>query len=75
MTLGGVLLDEVALMPRSFVEQALARCSLDGSKLWFNCNPDTPLHWFYEEWIKRAKRKIACISTSPWTTIRRSRPR
>ena len=28
MTLGGVLLDEVALMPRSFTEQALARCSL-----------------------------------------------
>ena len=27
MTLSGVLLDEVALMPRSFVEQALARCS------------------------------------------------
>ena len=57
MTLGGVLLDEVALMPRSFVEQALARCSLDGSKLWFNCNPDTPLHWFYEEWIKKSGEK------------------
>lgn len=57
MTLGGVLLDEVALMPRSFVEQALARCSLEGSKLWFNCNPDTPLHWFYEEWIKKTGEK------------------
>lgn len=53
MTLGGVLLDEVALMPRSFVEQALARCSLDGSKFWFNCNPENPLHWFHEEWIKK----------------------
>ncbi|MBQ2774709.1 MAG: PBSX family phage terminase large subunit [Clostridia bacterium] len=57
MTLGGVLLDEVALMPRSFVEQALARCSVEGSKLWFNCNPDTPMHWFYEEWIKKADSK------------------
>ena len=57
MTLGGVLLDEVALMPRSFVEQALARCSLDGSKFWFNCNPDNPLHWFYEEWIKKSGEK------------------
>ncbi len=57
MTLGGVLLDEVALMPRSFVEQALARCSLRGSKYWFNCNPENPLHWFYEEWIKKAKEK------------------
>jgi PBSX family phage terminase large subunit len=50
-TLAGVLLDEVALQPRSFVEQALARCSVDGSKIWFNCNPDTPEHWFYKEWI------------------------
>ncbi|MCL2509019.1 MAG: PBSX family phage terminase large subunit [Oscillospiraceae bacterium] len=57
MTLGGVLLDEVALMPRSFVEQALARCSLEGARLWFNCNPENPLHWFYEEWIKRAEEK------------------
>lgn len=57
MTLGGVLFDEVALMPRSFVEQALARCSLDGSKFWFNCNPDNPLHWFHEEWIKKKDEK------------------
>ena len=54
-TLAGVLLDEVALQPRSFVEQALARCSVDGSKLWFNCNPDSPQHWFYKEWICKPK--------------------
>lgn len=57
MTLGGVLFDEVALMPRSFVEQALARCSLVGSKFWFNCNPDHPRHWFYHEWIQKAEKK------------------
>lgn len=56
-TLAGVLIDEVALMPRSFVEQACARCSVDGSKLWFNCNPGSPQHWFYLEWIKEAKNK------------------
>lgn len=50
-TLAGVLLDEVALMPRSFVEQALARCSVEGSKMWFNCNPGSPQHWFYTEWV------------------------
>lgn len=59
ITLSGVLLDEVALMPRSFVEQALARCSVTGSKLWFNCNPEHPYHWFYLEWICRAKEKNA----------------
>lgn len=54
-TLAGVLLDEVALMPRSFVEQALTRCSVDGARLWFSCNPDTPQHWFYTEWICKSK--------------------
>ncbi len=57
MTLGGVLLDEVALMPRSFVEQALARCSLSKARLWFNCNPENPHHWFHEEWIKKSRSK------------------
>lgn len=58
-TLAGVLLDEVALQPRSFVEQALARCSVDGSKIWFNCNPDSPEHWFYKEWILQADKHNA----------------
>lgn len=57
ITLAGVLFDEVALMPRSFVEQAMARCSVDGSKFWFNCNPDGPSHWFYTEWIQKAKKR------------------
>jgi len=59
ITLAGVLLDEVALMPRSFVEQACARCSVEGSRLWFNCNPAGPEHWFYREWICRRQRKNA----------------
>lgn len=57
ITLAGVLMDEVALMPRSFVEQAAARCSVPGSKLWFNCNPGSPEHWFYREWILKAQQK------------------
>ena len=56
VTLAGVLFDEVALQPRSFVEQALARCSVAGSKFWFNCNPEHPQHWFYEEWIQKPER-------------------
>ena len=59
MTLGGVLFDEVALMPREFVEQAMARCSLEGARLWFNCNPSYPQHWFYREWIQKAEEKNA----------------
>ena len=59
ITLAGVLLDEAALMPRSFVEQACARCSVTGSKLWFNCNPEGPQHWFYREWILQAGQRNA----------------
>ena len=54
MTLAGVLFDEAALMPRSFVEQAV-----EGSRLWFSCNPEGPNHWFYREWVCRAEEKRA----------------
>ncbi len=57
MTLAGVLFDECVLMPRSFVEQAVARCSVRGSKLWFNCNPESSAHWFKREWIDKAREK------------------
>lgn len=58
-TLAGVLLDEVVLMPRSFVEQAMTRCSVDGAKMWFSCNPGSPQHWFYVEWIQKHKERNA----------------
>ena len=58
-TLAGVLLVEAALMPRSFVEQAIARCSVNGSKLWFNCNPEGPQHWLYQEWVLKAQERRA----------------
>ena len=57
ITLAGVFFDEVALMPESFVNQATGRCSVDGSKYWFNCNPDGPYHWFKTNWIDEAKKK------------------
>ena len=54
ITLAGAFFDEVALMPESFVNQATGRCSVDGSKFWFNCNPDGPYHWFKVNWIDKA---------------------
>ena len=57
ITFAGILMDEVALMPRSFVEQACARCSVAGSRLWFNCNPAGPGHWFYKTWILEAEKR------------------
>ena len=58
LTLAGVLFDEVALMPQSFVDQAIARTlSFANAKIWFNCNPESPNHWFYKEWITNEERK------------------
>ena len=57
ITLAGMFFDEVALMPESFVNQATGRCSVDGSKYWFNCNPDSPEHWFKVNWIDKAEEK------------------
>ena len=57
ITLAGVLLDETVLLPRSFVEQACARCSVPGAKIWFSCNPGSPEHWFYKEWLLKKKEK------------------
>lgn len=57
ITLAGVFFDEVALMPESFVNQATGRCSVEGSKFWFNCNPDGPYHWFKLNWIDKRKEK------------------
>jgi PBSX family phage terminase large subunit len=59
ITLAGVFFDEVALMPQSFVNQATARCSVEGAKFWFSCNPNSPFHWFKKEWINKVtERKI-----------------
>lgn len=57
ITLAGMFFDEVALMPESFVNQATGRLSVYGSKMWFNCNPDGPYHWFKVNWIDKISDK------------------
>lgn len=59
LTAAGCLLDEAVLMPRSFVEQCMARCSVEGSKFWLSCNPGSPSHWIFREWIQKLKEKNA----------------
>lgn len=55
MTLCALLLDEVALMPQSFYNQATARLSVEGAKVFCNCNPESPYHWFYTDVLKNLK--------------------
>ncbi|NUU74013.1 PBSX family phage terminase large subunit [Paenibacillus xylanilyticus] len=59
ITLAGMFFDEVALMPKSFVDQATARCSIEAAKIWFNCNPAGPYHWFKVEWLDNLAGKRA----------------
>lgn len=60
ITLSGIFLDEVALMPESFVNQAMARTlSEKQSRYWFNCNPESPTHWFYVKWILNTEKRNA----------------
>lgn len=57
ITLAGILFDEAALMPESFINQATGRCSVTGAKYWFNCNPEAPMHFIKTDWIDNADSK------------------
>lgn len=57
LTAAGAFLDDAALFPWSFIMQAMGRCSVPGSKVWFNCNPRGPYHPIKTELIDRAAEK------------------
>ena len=53
ITLAGIFFDEAALMPENFINQGTGRCSVEGSKFWFNCNPEGPDHFIKTDWIDK----------------------
>ncbi len=57
LTAAGAYADEAALFPRSFIEQMIGRCSVDGKKIFLNCNPGPPKHYLKVEYIDKAKEK------------------
>jgi len=57
LTSAGALADEIALFPKSFVEQMIGRCSIEGSKIFCNCNPENPYHFFKTDYIDKAEEK------------------
>lgn len=57
LTAAGAYLDEAALFPKSFVDQAVGRCSVDGWKFWMNCNPAGPHHYIREEYLSPEEMK------------------
>ena len=44
-------------MPLSFVNQALGRCSVEGNKIFMNCNPAGPYHYLKTDFIDHAREK------------------
>lgn len=57
LTAAGAYADEAALFPQSFIDQMIARCSVDGWKIWMNCNPEGPHSYIKTEFIDKAKKK------------------
>lgn len=57
LTAAGAYADEAALFPRSFIDQMMGRCSVEGAKIWMNCNPESPHNYIYEEFIVPEKAK------------------
>ena len=55
MTAAGAFADEAALFPRSFVDQMIGRCSVRGSRIFLNCNPNGAFHYMKTDFIDRAE--------------------
>lgn len=54
-TFAGALCDECNLYPLNVWQQLMARLSIKGAKVFANCNPDSPYHWFYTDYITNDK--------------------
>lgn len=55
LTASGALLDEALLMPKSFILQAIARCSQPNARILMTLNKGSPNHWIKREWIDEGK--------------------
>ena len=51
MTIGGWYADELTSASKSTVEMAITRCSVDGAKMFWTMNPESPYHFIYTDYI------------------------
>lgn len=52
MTLASAYMNEVTLYPQGVFDQTIARLlSIEGSKIFADCNPDSPYHWLNTEFL------------------------
>lgn len=55
LTLAGAMVDEATLVPQSFINQLLARCSVKGAQLFWSTNPDNPNHYIKSDFMDNPK--------------------
>ncbi|GAA3144826.1 PBSX family phage terminase large subunit [Planomonospora alba] len=53
LTCAGAYVDEATLIPETFFDQLLARCSVPGAKIFCTTNPDAPNHWLRKRFLLR----------------------
>lgn len=54
LTLVGVYVDELTIIPQSFWRMVLTRLSVEGARAFATTNPDSPEHWSMVEYLARA---------------------
>ena len=57
MTAAGAYINEAALCNRTVFAELISRCSLPGSRLIMDTNPDRPSHWLKTDYIDKADGK------------------
>lgn len=55
LTAGSALIDEIQLLPESFINQLIARLSFADSKILATCNPEGARHWLKTKFIDTKK--------------------
>lgn len=53
MTVAGVYVDELTVIPHDFFMQLLGRMSVDGARLFATTNPDSPGHWLKTDYLDK----------------------
>ncbi|WFS63993.1 hypothetical protein LF599_07465 [Pseudodesulfovibrio thermohalotolerans] len=54
-TAASTFLDEAALLPKNFVDQAIGRCIMEPrARHWLNCNPGAPSNFIKKEFVDQA---------------------
>jgi PBSX family phage terminase large subunit len=54
LTVAGAYVDEATVLPKSFFDQLVARCSVKDARIFATTNPDTTTHWLRKDYMLRA---------------------